>query len=235
MLVLAACGGAGAAWLGIRWLGGAGSPETAAEPLREAAVVPVPSGGQPAATSPTSGVRNTEAQPHRTVEGPPNQSATSVANEAKLLAVGEGTLNESPAARSKILNRLLSSSSLSCDISAAQGAMWSGGTALVHSISYQGGPFAYQAINLEAGTATMTGSAGVTGSADGELAVKVTPTDGGLNFTGFTRSGDLLIVTVYAALDAAGHYRTVMSRHGSRMDNESAQFYGTCDTFLTQQ
>jgi hypothetical protein len=223
------------AWLGIRWLGGTGGAETDAEPPQQAAVVLVPSANQPATASRASDIHNEAALLRRTKEVPPNPTAPSVANEAKTLAIGEGAVNENPAARSKILNGLLNSSSLGCDISAAQGAMWNGGTARVHSISYQGGPFAYQAINLEAGTATMTGSAGVTGSADGELAVKVTPTDGGLNFTGFTRSGDLLIVTVYAALDASGHYRTVMSRHGSRMANESAQFYGTCDTFLTQQ
>jgi hypothetical protein len=84
----------------------------------------------------------------------------------------------------------------------------------------------------------MMGGSGVTGSSTGELEVRVTPTDKGLSFSGFTRRGDLVIVTIYAAVDSAGHYRAVMSRHGDQAvmsDHESAQFYGACDTTLTQR
>lgn len=150
------------------------------------------------------------------------------------LAMDEGTLKKDPASRSDSLNALLNASSLNCDIAAAQGAYWTHSGPQVHSISYQGGPFAFQALNVDTGTATMTGSAGLTGSVDGQLDVRVTPTDMGVSFTAFTRSGDLLVVTIYADRDASGHYPTVMSRHGHQFANESAQLYGTCDTLPGQ-
>ncbi len=227
----------------LQWLNGDRGEHTPAnDPKPGVAAVPVssPHGSaqQPAAaTAADWRASNTSKDPRAPsqIGDSPDATAQAQASTPKTLAIDEGTLTENPAARSKSLNALLSSSSLSCDISAAQGANWTNGGAQVHGISYQGGPFAYQAINLEIGTATMTGSVGLTGSVDGELGVKVTPTDTGLNFTGFTRSGDLVIVTVYAALDGSGHYRTVMSRHGHQIGNESAQFYGTCDTFPARQ
>ena len=145
--------------------------------------------------------------------------------------MNEGPLSEDSSARSKILKSLLSSSTVSCDVSAAQGASWSGIGPQVHGISYQGGPFSFQAIDLQSGTATMAGDTGFTG---GELPVRVTATDDGLHFVGFNRTGGLVMVTVYSAVDGAGNYRMVMSQHGHLFNNESAQFYGACDTTLTQ-
>ena len=160
---------------------------------------------------------------------PPSADNTD-ATPAKL-AMNAGPMNEDPS-RSKILNSLLSSSTISCDVSAGQGAYWNGVGPQVHGISYQGGPFSFQAIDLQSQTATMVGDSGFTG---GELAVRVTATDDGLYFVGFNRAGDLNIVTVYSAVDGAGHYRMVMSHHARLFNNESAQFYGACDTTLTQR
>ncbi len=146
------------------------------------------------------------------------------------LAMNAGPLNEDPS-RSKALSSLFNSSTINCDVSAGQGAYWSGVGPQVHSISYQGGPFAFQAIDLQDQTATMVGDFGFT---QGDLGVRVTATDDGLFFAGFNRAGDLIIVTVYSALDGAGHYRMVMSEHARQFNNESAQFYGACDTTLAQ-
>lgn len=248
-LGLVACGGGVVAWLGLRWLNDAGGVPSAANnrnpSVLEVAAAPSPGAAKhpSIATAANSRASDTSskagASPRSSVGGVPDTTAQPAADgttpNARALALDEGALTENPAARSKNLNGLLNANGLSCDISAAQGAQWRGGGPLTHSISYTGGPFAYQAMNLESGTATMTGSAGLTGSVNGELDVKVTPTDMGLNFTGFTRSGDLLVVTVYADRDAAGHYRMVMSRHGRQLANESAQFYGTCDSLPTQQ
>jgi hypothetical protein len=151
-----------------------------------------------------------------------------------MLALPDSTA-PAEADRSARLRALLNSSTLSCDIYAAQGANWLSGKAITHGIGYGGGPFSYTAINIENGTATMAGTSGVTGSPTGELDVRITVMKSGLSFSGITRRGELVIVTVYAAADTDGRYPAVMSRHGPMLNQESAQFYGGCDTTLTQR
>jgi hypothetical protein len=80
-----------------------------------------------------------------------------------------------------------------------------------------------------AATARMTGSTGATGSIEGVIDVRVVATNSGLHFTAFKPDGELLAVTIYGVRDAQGGYRSVMSTHGTRFHNESAQFYGTCN------
>ena len=133
------------------------------------------------------------------------------------------------------LTRLLDASSLRCDIEVAQGANWSQGTASLHAINYQGGPFSLDSIDLAAETAMMSGGSGVTGSVSDELEMRTTAGDKGLTFSAFTRYGDLLIVTVYPALDSRGRYRTVMTTFGDRFDHETAQFFGACDVSLAHR
>ena len=132
------------------------------------------------------------------------------------------------------LESLLKSSTIDCDIVAAHGANWSEGDARLHGISYQGGPFSYTDIDIEAGTATMRGNPGVTASDDGETPVRVTSSDLGLTFSGFNRRGELVVVTAYAAVDTKGRYRAVMSSHAAQFSHESAQFYGACDIRLSR-
>ena len=132
------------------------------------------------------------------------------------------------------LESLLNSSAIDCDFYAAHGANWTDGDARVHGISYQGGPFSYVDIDLAEGTATMRGSEGVTASNDGETAVRATSSNLGLTFSGFNRRGELVVVTTYAAVDAKGRYRAVMSSHAAQFSHESAQFYGACDIRFTR-
>ena len=81
----------------------------------------------------------------------------------------------------------------------------------------------------------MSGGSGVTGSLTGELEMRTTTGNKGLTFSAFTRHGDLLIVTVYPALDSRGRYRTVMTTFGDQFDHETAQFFGACDIALAQR
>jgi hypothetical protein len=138
-------------------------------------------------------------------------------------------------ARPAPLNRLLNASSLRCDIDVAHGANWSQGKATLHAINYGGGPFSLESIDLEAETAMMSGGSGVTGSLNGELEMRTTAGNKGLTFSAFTRYGDLLMVTVYPALDSSGRFRTVMTTFGDQFDHETAQFFGACDITLAQR
>jgi hypothetical protein len=133
------------------------------------------------------------------------------------------------------LNALLNASSLRCDIEVAQGGNWSQGKATLHAISYQGGPFSLDSIDLEAETAMMSGGSGVTGSLTGDLEMRMTAGNKGLTFSAFTRYGDLLMVTVYPAPDSRGRYRTVMTTFGDQFDHETAQFFGACDIALSKR
>jgi hypothetical protein len=234
MLALAACAGAAVMWIGLglyrrdsaQRTGGAneipvrGAQQKIVKRNAWATIPPVGSAAPVSSRSSLTGNPEPVAQPA-------GDSTTTVPGT---LAMNEGPLKQDPAARSKVLNALLDSSTISCAVSAAQGASWNDLGPQVHGISYQGGPFSFQAIDLQSGTATMTGDSGFT---HGDLAARVTATDDGLYFVAFNRAGDLVIVTVYSAVDGAGHYRMVMSQHARLLNNESAQFYGACDTTLT--
>jgi hypothetical protein len=244
-VVVLACAGGVLAWLALR---GSRSHEGASSPAPAAIEHPEPS----ATTSitkpavPASPIQRRDVVPQRGPHdltlanrgsGPAPALETAAADTAgppKMLSLPESTA-PADADRSERLKALLNSSTLRCDIYAAQGANWSSGKAITHGIQYGGGQFWYQAIDVESGTATMTGTSGVTGSPTGDLDVRVTPMKSGLSFSGITRRGEIVIVTVYAAADTEGHYPAVMSRHGPMLNQESAQFYGGCDTTLSQR
>ena len=165
-------------------------------------------------------------------------SATATAtgpSAAQQPTIPRATLADDIKSRPAPLNTLLDASSLRCDIDVAHGANWSQGKAGLHAINYQGGPFALESIDLEAETATMSGGSGVTGSLGGELEMRTTAGNKGLTFSAFTRHGDLLIVTLYPALDSTGRFRTVMTMFGDQFDHETAQFFGGCDITLAQR
>ena len=126
------------------------------------------------------------------------------------------------------LQDLLNSSSIGCTFGAGNSAEWPGGKIRIGTSAWQGGPVDFDAVNIEAGTAQMTGS-GVTRMGSAPIAVTAVPTDSGLNFSGVVGHGTLVAITVFSALDAGGHHIAVMSSHGLT-GLESAQFYGTCDT-----
>ena len=162
-------------------------------------------------------------------------SASASAVAAQQPPIPRAVLADDIKARPAPLNRLLEASSLRCDIEVAHGANWSQGKPALHAISYQGGPFALESIDLEAETAMMSGGSGVTGSMDGELEMRTTAGNKGLTFSAFTRYGDLLMVNVYPALDSSGRYRSVMTTFGDQFDHETAQFFGACEITLAQR
>jgi hypothetical protein len=126
------------------------------------------------------------------------------------------------------LQDLLNSSSIGCTFSAGNSAEWPGGKIRIGTSAWQGGPVDFDAVNIDAGTAQMTGS-GVTRMGSASIAVTAVPTDSGLKFSGVVGHGTLVVITIFSALDVGSHHIAVMSTHGLT-GLESAQFYGTCDT-----
>jgi hypothetical protein len=104
---------------------------------------------------------------------------------------------------------------------------------VAHTAAFQGGEIVFQGVDVASGAAEMTGTQGATGSLQGETDVRVTATDSGLHFSGFTPRGELVLTSVYGAVDSSGRYLAVMSRHGTALAHESAQFYGNCDIPLS--
>ncbi|TLZ17870.1 MAG: hypothetical protein E6K30_08605 [Gammaproteobacteria bacterium] len=102
----------------------------------------------------------------------------------------------------------------------------------MHTAAWQGDEIVFESVDLEAEKAEMTGTQGATGSSAGKTDVRVTATDTGLHFSGFTPRGKLVVTSVFGAVNGSGRYLAVMSRHGTQFDHESAQFYGSCDTGL---
>jgi hypothetical protein len=167
--------------------------------------------------------------------GPAGTATATERMAAQQPPIPRAVLSDDFKARPAPLDGLLNASSLRCDIEVAHGANWSQGRPTLHGISYQGGPFSFESIDLHAETAMMSGGSGVTGSLSGELEMRTTAGNKGLTFSAFTRHGDLLIVTVYPALDSNGRYRTVMTTFGDQYDHETAQFFGACDITLMQR
>jgi len=90
-------------------------------------------------------------------------------------------------------------------------------------------PVTYDAIDITAGKARMTGSVGATGSREGVLDMQMVTTHAGLHFSAVNSRGELLVTTVFGALDEGNHHRAVMSVHGRQADEGSFQVYGSCD------
>jgi hypothetical protein len=202
--------------------------------------IPTP---RPPASAPASMERDAALAPEAPVatasaaaaNGSPGPATATGPEAAQHPPIPRAVLADDIKARPAPLNGLLGASSLRCDIEVAQGANWSQGKASLHAINYGGGPFSLDSIDLEAATAMMSGGSGVTGSMDGELQMRTTAGNKGLTFAGFTRHGDLLMVTVYPALDSSGRYRTVMTTFGDQFHHETAQFYGACDIALARR
>jgi hypothetical protein len=126
--------------------------------------------------------------------------------------------------------KLLDAFRVDCLFGPGAGGQWPKGTLFPHGAQWQGGLITYDTLNLAENTARLKANAGLTRTEDGELDVRAIATDTGLHFTAINADGELMMTTVFAALDAAGKFRAVVSFHGPNMDNESAQFYGGCTT-----
>lgn len=146
------------------------------------------------------------------------------------LAMSGAQLAADPASRPAELAALLRAVSIDCEFGPGGGGQWPNGKLNVHGASWQGGPIAFEAVDIEAGTAQMQGSVGATGSLDGKSEVRATAANQALHFSGITPKGELVVVSVFAKTNEPSRHLAVISRHGTQLDHESAQFYGTCDS-----
>lgn len=124
---------------------------------------------------------------------------------------------------------LAKSIKLWCRYDRGNGAHQREGTTSMYDLAYQGGPITYESIDLAAGTARMTGSEGATGSNEGILDVLAASTRIGLHFSAVNSRGELIVTTVFGAVDKSGHHPSVMTTHGKTAFNGSYQTYGSCD------
>jgi len=125
---------------------------------------------------------------------------------------------------------LMKSMKIWCRFDPGNGAWLREDKISMYELAYQGGPISYESVNIESGTARMTGSAGATGSSEGVLDVLVTATHAGLHFSAFNARGELVVTTVFGAVDKNGRHMAVMTTHGLRAFDGSFQTYGACDT-----
>jgi hypothetical protein len=117
---------------------------------------------------------------------------------------------------------------LSCQFGSGVNAQVSEGTIQRGDASWQGGVINYDVLDAEAGRATMSGTAGATGSSTGTVEVRMAGTDGGLSFSSIVPRGDLITTTVFAQRNAQGEFPAVMSTHAARTGHMASQFYGAC-------
>jgi hypothetical protein len=118
---------------------------------------------------------------------------------------------------------------LGCKCDPGNGAWLRDGNIAKYDLAYQGGPVTFETIDLTAGTARMTGGAGATGSIEGILVVLASTTRAGLHFSAVNSRGELVIATVFGAVDKNGRHLSVMTTHGMHHFNGSYQIYGSCD------
>jgi hypothetical protein len=124
------------------------------------------------------------------------------------------------------LESLLGSFRVDCLYGPGAGGNWPNGRVFPHTAAWQGGFVTLDTIDIAANKARLKASSGFTRTQDGELDVRVTATDTGLHFTVFAPGGELIVASVYAALDADRKHRAVITFHGVNLNHESAQFYG---------
>lgn len=128
------------------------------------------------------------------------------------------------------LAELLNSTKIWCRFSPGNGAWLREDNIAMYELAFQGGPISYESIDIDSGMARMTGSEGATGSLEGALDVRVTATGAGLHFSAFNSRGELLVATVFGAVDKQGRHLAVMTTHGTHAWDGSFQIYGACDT-----
>jgi hypothetical protein len=75
----------------------------------------------------------------------------------------------------------------------------------------------------------MTGSVGATGSREGFLDMQMVATHAGLHFSAVNSREELVLTTVFGALDEGDRRWAVMTVHGRQADDGSFQVYGSCD------
>jgi len=142
---------------------------------------------------------------------------------------GATSTSATESADSKLPGDLQKSAKLWCKYDPGNGAHLQDGIITKYDLAYQGGPVTFETIDISAGTARMTGSPGATGSLEGVLDVLASNTRAGLHFSAVNSRGELMLTTVFGAVDKNGRHPSVMTTHGMHPFNGSYQIYGSCD------
>jgi len=125
------------------------------------------------------------------------------------------------------LTGLLNAEKISCRFDPGNAARVNGPNISLYELADR--PIAFDSVDIDTGKARMTGSVGATGSLEGVLDMQVVATHAGLHFSAVNSRGELLLTTVFGALDEGGRRRAVLSIHGRQADEGSFQVYGSCD------
>ena len=125
------------------------------------------------------------------------------------------------------LTGLLTSEKISCHFDPGNAARVNGPNISMYDLADR--PITYDSIDITAEKARMAGSVGATGSRDGVLDMHMVATHAGLHFSAVNSRGDLLVTTVFGALDESNRHWAVMTVHGRQADDGSFQVHGLCD------
>jgi hypothetical protein len=125
------------------------------------------------------------------------------------------------------LTGLLNSEKISCRFDPGHGARVNGPNIAMYDLADR--PITFDSIDITAGRARMTGSVGATGSREGVLDMQMVATHAGLHFSAVNSRGELLLTTVFGALDQGNRHWAVMTVHGRQADEGSFQVYGSCE------
>lgn len=129
----------------------------------------------------------------------------------------------------EVAKELSSSTHLYCKFEEGSSGLANGDTMKPGGASFGGGPVTLEVLDLAAGRAQMLGDAGGASSPTGTSAMRVTATEGTLNFSGITPLNEIVLTTVFATKSSAGRFTAVRSQHGMIPPHVSAQFYGSCE------
>ena len=125
------------------------------------------------------------------------------------------------------LTGLLSAEKISCRFDPGDAARTNGPNISMYELHDR--PVTYDSIDITAERARMTGGIGATGSREGVLDVQMVATHAGLHFSAVNSRGELLVTTVFGALDESDRHWAVMTVHGRQADDASFQVYGACE------
>lgn len=126
---------------------------------------------------------------------------------------------------------LLDSARITCDFGAGSNT----GSRIGDSLSvgsggaqWQGSLMVYDSLELSAGKARLTGTAGAVGSPTGEAKIQLVTIGSRIHFTGLLPNGTYMLTTIYDELDNMDRHVAVMSRHENGFFNYGSQFLGVC-------
>lgn len=171
------------------------------------------------------GPSEAEAQVPTATSGIPTRHG----DPGQLFDGGDLSSQHDAATRNTDRSKLHDAYRISCQFGTGVNGQVSEGTFETSGASWQGGIITFDVLDADAGRATMSGTAGATGSPSGNVEVRMAETDAGLSFSSLVPRGDLISTTVFSQRNSLGDYVAVMSTHAVRSGHMASQFYGTCD------